>query len=89
MAFPGKYLVDIPDDKGIHIKSAGAKGEKYIYKYVKYYRNAAGEPRNQAKAIGKLDPASGRMIPNRCCFELDRSTLQASWSDMFSANSMA
>lgn len=70
VVFPGKYLVDIPDDKGVHIKSAGAKGEMYIYKYVKYYRNAAGEPRNKAKAIGKLDPASGRMIPNRNYFEL-------------------
>ena len=24
-----KYLVPIPDDKGVHIKSAGAKGEKH------------------------------------------------------------
>jgi hypothetical protein len=25
-----KVLVDIPSCKGIHIKSAGAKGEKYV-----------------------------------------------------------
>lgn len=28
----------VPDDKGVHIKSADAKGEKYVYKY--------GNPRN-------------------------------------------
>ena len=59
-----KSLVDIPDDKGVHIKSAGAKGEKYVYKYVKYFRNSDGNPRNKAKSIGKFDPASGRMYPN-------------------------
>ena len=62
-------LVDIPDDKGVHTKSAGAKGEKYVYKYVKYFRNADGEPRNTAKAIGKLDIVSGKMYPNRYYFE--------------------
>jgi transposase len=65
-----KILVDIPDDKGVHTKSAGAKGEKYVYKYVKFFRNANGEPRNKAKAIGKLDPLSGRMYPNGYYFEI-------------------
>ena len=65
-------LVDIPDDKGIHSKTAGAKGEKYVYKYIKYFRNADGEPRNKAKAIGKLDPISGKMYPNSFYFELYR-----------------
>ena len=65
-----KSLVDIPDDKGVHIKSAGAKGEKYVYKYVKYFRNSDGNPRNKAKAIGKFDPASGRMYPNSNYFEM-------------------
>lgn len=64
MASHGKSLVDIPDDKGVHMKSAGAKGEKYVYKYVKYYRNSDGAPRNKAKAIGKFDPESGKMYPN-------------------------
>jgi len=31
MEIPKKILVDIPIDKGGHIKSAGAKGEKYMY----------------------------------------------------------
>ena len=65
-----KTLVHIPDDEGIHVKSAGKKGEKYVYKYVKYFRNAEGQPRNQAKAIGKYDPESGKMFPNTNYFEL-------------------
>jgi len=64
MASHQNLLVDIPDDQGIHTKSAGAKGEKYVYKFVKYFRNADGKPRNKAKAIGKFDPASGKMFPN-------------------------
>ena len=63
-------LVDIPEDKGIHIKSAGTKGEKYVYKYIKYFRNADGNPRNKAKAIGKYDPITGKMHPNNNYYEL-------------------
>jgi hypothetical protein len=63
-------LVDIPKEKGIHVKCAGGKGEKYVYIYTSYFRNAAGESRNSAKAIGKLDPLSGRMIPNKHYYDL-------------------
>ena len=70
MASYKEPLVEIPDDKGIHIKSAGAKGEKYVYKYVKYFRNADGAPRNKAKAIGKLDPESGKMYPNNNYYDI-------------------
>lgn len=63
-------LVDIPDDQGVHTKSAGAKGEKYVYKYLKYYRNSDGNPRNKAKAIGKYDPATGKMVPNSNYYDL-------------------
>ena len=63
-------VVDIPDDKGVHTKTAGSKGEKYVYKYVKYFRNSDGNPRNKAKAIGKYDPASGKMFPNSNYFDL-------------------
>jgi hypothetical protein len=64
-----KTLVYIPDDKGIHTKIAGAKGEKYVYKYIKYFRNENGKPRNKAIAIGKLDQASGMMYPNNNYFQ--------------------
>ena len=67
-----KELIDIPDDKGIHVKVAGAKGEKYVYKYVRYFRNEAGALRNKAKAIGKFDPSTGKMYPNRNYFEMYR-----------------
>jgi hypothetical protein len=70
MAAPVKLLVDIPSDKGIHTKSAGEKGEKYVYKYIKYYRNDDGNPRNKAKLIGKVDVESGRMIPNANYYEM-------------------
>ena len=69
MAIYKKTLVDIPDDAGVHVKSAGAKGEKYVYKHTEYFRNANGGPRNKSKSIGKFDPASGRMHPNSNYFE--------------------
>ncbi len=53
-----QMLVPIPNDKGIHVKSAGAKKEKYVYKYVRYFRNSDGKPRNKAKSIGKLSAES-------------------------------
>ena len=63
-------MVDIPSDKGVHAKTAGAKGEKYVYKYVRYFRNENGEPRNQAKAIGKVASTPGKMYPNANYFEM-------------------
>ena len=47
MAIHDKVLVDIPHDEGVHIKVAGSKNERYVYKHVKYLRNAEGKPRNQ------------------------------------------
>ena len=70
MAVYNKALVDIPDDEGVHVKTAGAKGEKYVYKHVKYFRNTEGKPRNKSKAIGKYDANSGRMYPNGNYFDL-------------------
>ena len=70
MAAFNKSLVDIPDDEGVHVKTAGVKAEKYVYKHVKYFRNAEGKPRNRSKAIGKFDADSGKMFPNSNYFEL-------------------
>ena len=70
MAVYNESLVEIPEGDGVHIKVAGAKGEKYVYKYVKYFRNAEGNPRNKAKAIGKFDVSSGKMFPNGNYFNL-------------------
>jgi len=65
-----KVLVDIPDDEGVHVKTAGAKSEKYVYKHVKYFRDTEGNPRNRSKAIGKFDIDSGKMFPNSNYFEM-------------------
>ena len=62
--------IDIPDDVGVHIKTAGAKGDKYVYKHVKYFRNSHGKPRNKSKAIGKYDADTGKMFPNSNYFEI-------------------
>jgi len=65
-----KNLIDVPVGDGVHVKIAGAKNEKYVYKYTKYFRNAEGKPRNKAVLIGKLDPASGKMAPNSSYYGL-------------------
>jgi len=65
-----EILVDIPRDKGVHIKKAGAKNEKYVYKYVKHFRNNEGKPRHTAKTIGKVASVPGKMCPNSNYYEL-------------------
>jgi len=65
-----KILVDVPEDSGVHVKTAGKKGEKYVYKYVEYFRNSAGAPRNRARSIGKFDPGTGKMHPNSRYYEI-------------------
>jgi transposase len=66
-----KYsLIDVPSGDGVHTKIAGAKGEKYVYKYTQYFRNAEGKPRNRAILIGKLDAETGKMEPNSNYYEL-------------------
>ena len=70
MATYNNALVDIPDDEGVHVKTAGAKGEKYVYKHMKYFRNDEGKPRNRSKAIGKFDVDSGKMRPNSNYYDL-------------------
>ncbi|MDR0354657.1 MAG: hypothetical protein LBJ64_02830 [Deltaproteobacteria bacterium] len=64
MTIPKIRLVDVPDEKGVHIKAAGAKGEKYVYVYAKHYRNAEGKSRHKSISIGKIDDDSGKMTPN-------------------------
>ncbi|MDR1656096.1 MAG: transposase, partial [Deltaproteobacteria bacterium] len=69
MTKPLNIVIDIPTDKGVHVKTAGIKGEKYVYKYTQYYRNNEGKPRNKSKVIGKVDE-SGKMIPNSNYYEM-------------------
>ena len=70
-------LIDVPSGEGIHTKVAGAKREKYVYKYTHYFRNAAGKPRNRAVLIGKIKTETGKMIPNSHYYDLLTLTLPA------------
>jgi len=70
MAVYIKSLVDIPNDGGVHVKIAGAKSEKYVYKHVEYFRDSKGKPRNKSKSIGKFDADTGKMFPNNNYFNL-------------------
>jgi hypothetical protein len=70
MAVYIKSLVDIPNDEGVHVKIAGAKGEKYVYKHIEYFRDSKGKPRNKSKSIGKFDADTGKMLPNNNYFNL-------------------
>jgi transposase len=36
----------------------------YVYKVLKTYRNAKGQPTNDCRSIGRLDAATGLLIPN-------------------------
>lgn len=70
-----KYLlIDVPSGDGVHTKIAGAKGEKYVYKYTHYFRNAEGKPRNKAVLIGKIDKETGKMEPNCNYYEIFKIT---------------
>ena len=73
MAALTRPLVDIPGDKGVYYnETAGAKNEKYIYKYVKYYRNKNGKRIIKAKAIGKLNVITGKIHSNTNYYEIYR-----------------
>lgn len=63
-------LIDVPSGDGVHTKIAGAKGERYVYKYTNYFRNAKGKSRNKATMIGKIDTETGKMQPNSNYYEL-------------------
>jgi transposase len=82
MTYP-KIYVNIPKDKGVHTKTAGKKGDRYVYKYTKYYRNKDGNPRNKAKIIGKYVTETGKMIPNTNYYEMFNATDDIHQIDVF------
>jgi len=61
MALPSKNTVDLPAS-GIIVRKTGV--HKYVYKVLKTFRNAKGQPTNDRISIGKLAGKSGRLIPN-------------------------
>jgi transposase len=48
----------------------GPNGTTYVYLTLRAYRNRFGKPTSDEAAIGKKDPATGMLIPNRRYFEL-------------------
>ena len=61
-------LVDLPKKRITYKK--GPNGTKYVYYTIRSYRNAQGKPTSDEKSIGKLDEATGKLIPNRNYYEL-------------------
>lgn len=62
------FAVKVPlPDSGIWVRRASKY--KYVYKVLETYRNAKGQPTNKARSIGRLDPASGMLIPNNAYYE--------------------
>jgi transposase len=61
MSLCAKVQVDLPDE-GITIRRSG----KYntVYKVMSSFRNSKGQPTSERVSIGRLDCASGRLIPN-------------------------
>jgi transposase len=66
MSLNSKIKVPLPA-AGVTTRAGGAY--QYVYKVIKSYRNAKGQPTNDRVAIGKLDPESGMLIPNNRYYE--------------------
>lgn len=63
-----QQLIPLPNKK-ITFKK-GPNGTKYVYYTLRAYRNDRGQPTSDEKSIGKLDPESGMLIPNKGYFDL-------------------
>ena len=66
--------VPIPGKK-ITYKTA-PNGTVYVYYTLRAYRNKHGNPTSDEIAIGKKDPSTGMLIPNRKYFELFESSTE-------------
>ena len=61
-------MVPIPN-KRITYKKA-SNGTVYVYYTLRAYRNNDGKPTSDEAAIGKIDSATGNLIPNRRYYEI-------------------
>jgi hypothetical protein len=61
-------LVEIPEDKGIHLKATGRNRLLYVYKYTNHYSTPDGKKHHEATIIGKYDENTGKMFPNKNFF---------------------
>jgi transposase len=61
MSLSAKTKVQLPG-RGVIV--ARRDGRRYVYKVLKTYRNDKGQPTNDRKMIGRIDEASGLLVPN-------------------------
>lgn len=67
MALNSRVKVPMPE-KGVIV--ARRKGDApRVYHVIRSYRNEKGQPTNERKLIGKLDEASGMLIPNDAYYD--------------------
>lgn len=67
MALNSRVKAPMPE-KGVIV--AKRKGDvPRVYHVIRSYRNEKGQPTNERKLIGKLDEASGMLIPNDAYYE--------------------
>lgn len=71
MALKTTTRVDMPE-RGIYPRQMG--NAVYIYYTTRAYRNEKGKPTNDRVSIGKLDEATGKLIPNRNYYEVYKAT---------------
>ena len=67
MALDNSILVELPEH-GIAYKKVS--GKTYVYYVTATYRNKNGNPTCDRSSIGRLDEASGKLIPNRNYYEI-------------------
>ena len=67
MALNNKVTVLMPD-KGVTFQKKG--DARYAYYAVRTYRNEKGQPTCDRVSIGKVDDATGKLIPNRNYYEV-------------------
>lgn len=65
MALNGTILVDMP----AHCVRAKKNGTVYVQYTIRAYRNEKGKPTSERVSIGKEDPETGKLIPNRNYYE--------------------
>ena len=73
MSLDMSVRVDVPKHS-VMVKN----GDKtYVQYTVRAYRNSKGKPASERVSIGKLDPETGKLIPNRRYYELFQEKEQA------------
>ena len=71
MSLNTNNMVIMPEKK-VTINSSNAKKIQYVYYTKRAYRNAKGQPTSEKILIGKNDPASGMLIPNKNYYDIFR-----------------